>query len=97
MYLNFILKNGSFLVERVGIIKLYFQSNSCASRFTARLFNNTHLNVNHSYVTKLMQMFTETVYVCYMIRQPQSDIRNKSVEVAVLRHVALDRTQSARQ
>lgn len=84
--------------ERIEIVKLYFQNNSCA-RLTARLFNNNHpnKNVNHSYVTKIVQKFSDTGSVCNKKIQMQRVVRNEAVEVAVLGHVELDHTQSTRQ
>lgn len=84
--------------ERVEIVKLYFQNNSCA-RLTARLFKDSHpdKNVNDSYVAKLVRKFVDTGSVCNVKHQPQNPIRNEAVEVAVLGHVQLDHTQSTRQ
>lgn len=84
--------------ERVEIVKLYFQNNSCA-RLTARLFNESHpdKNVSDVYVGKVVQKFVDTGSVCNVKHQPQKPIRNEAVEVAVLGHVEMDHSQSTRQ
>lgn len=95
---NFLKEMVYSIAERVEMVKLYFQNNSCA-RVTARLFNNAHpdKSVSDVYVGKLLQKFSATGSVCNKKHQPQRPVRNEDVEVAILGHIALDPTTSTRR